>query len=164
MRRAIKLLASFALFASPSAAMAATAQTTFTVTANVVGTCTVLAGNLTFPNYTGVVDTANSTIQVNCSGGGSFTPSVALDAGLNGTLSGSSTVRNMSNGGLFLPYNLYSDTSHTSVWANGTAAIGTTITAPATSASLTVYGQIVAGLTPPSGGIYSDTITVTVTY
>jgi len=153
-------LLGLALGAIPGAALAATTTTTtMSVSATVLASCTVAASALAFGAYTGTVLTATTTISVTCT---STTPyNVGLDAG-GGT---GATVANrlMVSGAATLAYGLYSNAGRTTVWGNtvGTntvAGVGT-----GTAQSLTVYGQIAAGLTPAPGS-YTDTVGVTVTY
>src|SRR4051812_25909441 len=95
-------------------AFAATKNTTFTVSADVVANCTISASNLAFGNYDPVVANnttgadlyANSTLTVACTKGA---PNVwiGLDAGSN-SASASGTTRAMSaGGGNFLSYELH---------------------------------------------------------
>lgn len=166
------------------AATAATATTTFNVTANVPSNCKVSATNLNFGTYTpgsGAV-TGNSTISVNCTKGTAFT--VALN---DGSSTGASfTNRNMTGTGSadtagntastsdLLNYQLYTTStvgSGGTVWGDGstgTSTVARTGKGMGTPQAIaeTVYGQI-----PDSGanlsavpGAYSDTVTVTVSY
>jgi spore coat protein U-like protein len=63
-----------------------------------------------------------------------------------------------------LKYNLYSDSTHMTIWGDGTGGSSTvTGTNGHTTNNFTVYGQIPTpqGIAPNN---YSDSITVTVTY
>ncbi len=83
--------------------------------------------------------------------------------------SGSFSPRKMSSGANRLSYNLYKDTSHTTVWGDGTG--GTSIwtnsnlliLVAGTPIDHTIYGRIPAGQYVAAGS-YTDTITVTVEY
>lgn len=152
--------AAFALALLPSAARAATATTTFSVTATVQATCLISATNLSFGTYTGVVANSTSTISVTCT---NTTPyNVGLDAG---TASGATvTTRKMTGpGGATLSYALDQDSAHTVNWGQTVGTDTEAGTGNGGAQSLTVYGQASAGqyVTP---GSYSDTITATVTY
>ena len=161
MRFTRALIAAAVTLALPAAGIAATATTTFRVTATVLSACTVSATALAFGNYSSaVVNTATSAITVSCVASTPYT--IALDAGLNGILNGASTTRAMSNGaGANLGYNLYLDAARATVWANGAAnsASGTATL----STTTTVYGAIPASQTAAPGS-YADTINVTLNY
>lgn len=139
--------------------VASTATTTFTVSAQVVATCTIAATNLSFGNYTGVVNTATSTITAQC------TNTTPYNIGLNaGNASGATvTTRAMQNGTTLLGYSLYSDSGRTINWGNTVGTDTVSKTADGAADALTVYGQIPAGeyVAP---GAYSDTITATITW
>ena len=170
MRNFIACLSAGVLLASAGAAQAATATTTFTVSATVLKNCTVTATNLAFGNYTpgsGVSPAANSTVAVKCTKNTAFT--VALDKGT--TTGGTIAQRLMTDGaaGDTLQYNLYTTAGFTTVWGDGTGSSVTqagTGTGMATAVNFTAFGQLPDNATnqaaPPNG--YTDTITVTVTY
>jgi spore coat protein U-like protein len=169
------LLTTGALLGAAAGASAAAVTTTFTVSANVLKTCSASATNLAFGNYTpgaGAL-TSTSTVSVLCTNGTAFT--AALNAG--STSGGTVAQRLMAEGGGSgtLQYNLYTTAAHATVWGDGT---GSTVTQAGTGAgmaaadaqTLTVYGQLPDNATnqaaPVTGATtaYSDTITVTVTY
>jgi len=140
---------------------AATATSSFAVSASVTANCTISAGTLAFGAYDPVVANASanldqtSTISVACTKGA--TASVALDNGSN--FSGG---RRMKSGTTdFLGYEMYSDSGRATVW-NSTAPVAYTATSKAAS-SLTVYGRVAAGQDVPAGS-YSDTVIATVTF
>lgn len=144
----------------PRAAQAATATTTFQVTANVTATCQIAATNLAFGSYAGVQTDATSTITVTCT---NTTPyNVGLDAG---TSTGATvTTRAMTGpGGATLGYALYSDGARTVNWGNTVGTDTVAGTGTGSAQTLTVYGRIPAG-SLPAPGAYTDTITATVTY
>ncbi|MCW5624359.1 MAG: spore coat protein U domain-containing protein [Burkholderiales bacterium] len=93
--------------------------------------------------------------------------SIALGPGNRGNYSGPRQMRSGSNN---LLYNLYTTTSYTSVWGNGTA--GTVMRFDGSLLSLLgvfqrdffVYGRILPGQQTTPVGVYTDTITVTVTF
>lgn len=149
------------------AAHAATATTSFAVTATVQSTCSATATTLAFGGYTPGAGTLTntSTISVKCTKTTPYT--VALNAG--STTGGTLTQRLMASGTNRLQYNLYSSTAYTTILGDGTS---TTLLSPgvgaglATGNALTVYGQLPDNATNQVAvpGSYSDTITVTVTY
>ena len=136
-------------------AMAATATTTFAVTATVQATCSVAATPLAFGTYIPTAASANTaTVTVTC------TNTTPYTLGLNaGTATGATvTNRSMVNGAVLLNYGLFTDSGHTTNFATLASANGTG--APVVT---TVYGQVPAGqyVAPNT---YTDTITATVTY
>jgi len=169
MRNLIACLSAGVLLASASAAQAATATTTFAVSATVLKNCSVTATPVAFGNYTPGTGNvaANNTVAVKCTKNTAFT--VALDKGT--TTGGAIAQRLMTDGaaGDTLQYNLYTTAAFTTVWGDGT---GSSVTQAGTGAGMgtavnfTAFGQLPDNATnqaaPPNG--YTDTITVTVTY
>ena len=152
------------LLAAAGGTQAATTGTTFDVTANVVAACSVVATDLDFGDFDGSADLANtSTVSVTCTNGHAY--SVALDAGdATGSTVATRTLENA--GGDLLTYNLYTDAGHTAIWGDTGATdvdgVGTGLT---TDVDHTVYGQLLAAPNlNATTGLYSSTITVTVTY
>jgi spore coat protein U-like protein len=145
-----KILATVGLASAVSGAFGATATTTFTVTANVTGACTVSATNLAFGTYP-VASAANidatSTITVNCPNLLPYTVSVPTPTAraMTGPLPATP-----------LNYALYSDLARTTAFSNSGAGTGA-------NQNITVYGRIPSGQNPTQGS-YTDTVTVTVTY
>ena len=139
---------------------AATATSSFTVSASVTANCTISAGALAFGAYDPVVANASanldqtSTISVACTKGA--TASVGLDNGAN--FSGG---RRMKSGTDYLGYEMYSDSGRSTVW-NTAAPVSYTAASKAAS-SLTVYGRAAGGQDVPAGS-YSDTVIATITF
>lgn len=163
------ILITVATVALRSGAFAATATTTFTVTANVVSSCTISAANLAFGNYDPIVANAStalnvsSTVTVACTKGDVVT--VGLNAGLNGA-NASGTTRAMSSGGAtpsYLSYEIYKNAGMSTVWGNAGAALYTYTSAGKAATAIPDFGQIPAGEDQPIAS-YTDTITATVTF
>lgn len=141
-------------------ASAATATTTFNVTATVVASCSTSASDMAFGTYNpnAVTDkTGTSTISVNCSLGTPYT--VSLNSGMNV----SSGARRMADGASFLTYEVYQDIAATLVFGSvadllGVSGIGTGLSVPST-----IYG-VIPKAQNVSPGSYTDQITVTVDY
>ena len=105
MKRSVLTLAVLTALVVASPMFAASANTTFTVSASVISNCTISAGNLAFGSYdpvgvnagTGADLYANSTLTVACT---KNAPNVwiGLDAGAN-SASAVGTTRAMSAGG-----------------------------------------------------------------
>ena len=100
-----------------------------------------------------------------CTNGSTY--SVALNGG--GTSGGNITQRLMASGSNTLQYNLYTNSTHTTLWGDGTAGVTQPGTGAglATATSFTVYGLLPDSATNQAAvpsATYADTITVTVTY
>ena len=141
-------------------AAAATATTTFAVSATVTANCTVSASGLNFGTYSGAVTNGTTTITTTCSNGSAYT--IGLDAG---TATGATvTTRKMKGPGTnLLGYGLFRDAARSLNWGNtaGTDTVASTGTGAAQS--FTVFGQIPASEFAGVGA-YTDTITVTLTF
>jgi spore coat protein U-like protein len=151
------------LFAGLAKTEAATASSTFNVNANVLAVCTVSATDLNFGDYDASHPSArdaSSTLGVTCSNGQDYTVALGTGSGSGATIAD----RKMTSGANTLNYGLYSDSSHNTIWGDGTLA---SVTVPGTgdgqAQSLTVHGRIPPGQHVASG-TYSDTITVTLNY
>jgi spore coat protein U-like protein len=155
------LTAAFLSFAWRGAE-AATATGSFNVQVTIAATCVVTsATNLNFGTQ-GVlaanVDQTN-TITVTCT---NTTPyNIGLDKGLNGS---SVTTRQMkSGGGALINYALYSDSGRTTNWGNTVGTDTVAATGNGSGQAYTVYGRV-PPQTTPAPAVYTDTITITVTY
>ena len=158
------IAAGFLFFALlPDVSLAATATTTFPVTATVQNVCSVTASGLAFGSYDPTSNTdldASTTLSVLCTTGTSFT------VGLNAGNAPSATVssRAMVNGGNQLSYALYTDSGRTSNWGNTPGSDTPAAQVAGTSATvMTVFGRVAKRQNVPTGS-YADTITVTANY
>ncbi len=151
------------VLATPAAGIAATATTTFQVTATVLSVCTVSATNLAFGNYdasSGTPNDASSTVTTTCSNTTAYT--VALNAG-TGT-GATVALRKMTNGANTLNYSMYTTAGRTTVWGDGTLSTVTQAgTGNGSGQALTVFGRIPTSQYVTAGS-YTDTVTATVTY
>ena len=149
-------------------ARAATATANLTVQINVTASCTINAATLDFGS-TSLLATlidATTTLSVTCT---NTTPySVGLDNGVN-----FSATRRMRQGATtnYIGYDIYTDAGRTTEWT--TASSSTTCTTASScflgtgngsAQSITVYGRVPALGTGPAPGVYTDTVTMTVTY
>lgn len=151
----------FLAFLAPAPSLAATAVGNFQVQINIQATCIVASTtDLNFGNA-GVLSSnidSTSNISVQCT---TSTPySIGLDQGVNGA---SVTTRQMLGSGGQIGYALYRDAGRTQNWgstigSDTVAGIGNGAAQPHT-----VYGRVPAQTTP-APALYTDTITVTVTY
>jgi spore coat protein U-like protein len=155
-------LGAILLAAGPAAAK--TATTTFQVTASVPSSCALSATDLSFGNIPANVSTAidaTSVVTITCT---NTTPySIALNAG---TATGATVAtRQMQNGSNLLSYALYSNSSRTTIWGDGTSG-STAVSGTGTGEAQahTLYGRIATNQNDVAAGSFLDTITATVTY
>jgi spore coat protein U-like protein len=132
-----------------------------TWTATISKNCLVSATNISFgavAALTSNVD-ATGTVTVQC------TNTTPYNVGLNaGTGSGATvTTRKMTAGASTINYSLYRNSTRTQVWGTTIGTNTVSGTGTGNNQNLTVYGRIPVQSTP-NPGLYSDTITVTVTY
>jgi len=158
-----------ALAASPRA-MAATAQTTFTVTATVSANCTISATGISFtydPIATNATTaaTASGSVTIACTKGAG--PTVGLSAGANaGKVAG--VTRAMANGANFLGYELFQPNApigNGGVWTDigGANPFNPGVSPGKAPRAFTVNATIPAGQDVAVGS-YTDTITATVNF
>ena len=135
--------------------------------------CSVSAPNVSFGSYdvfAGSPITSTTTISVTCTLTGHGTENFDYAIALSPGLSNSFDQGTMTRGANALGYNLYSNSTRTTVWGDGSGA------APTVSGSMTltrfartktdsppVYGSVPA-LQDVGVGAYSDNITIIVTY
>jgi spore coat protein U-like protein len=156
---AFSLLGAFALCPN---AFAATAPSTIGVSATVQATCLNTATSLAFGTYSGAQDDATAIITITCTNTTPYT--VGIDAGLGTGPAATVTTRHMNGpAAAGLAYTLKSVSQTGANWG---VTVGTdTVSGTATGAAqpMTVYGRTPAGqfVTP---GVYTDTVTATVTY
>lgn len=147
----------------PSSSQAQTATTQFNVQMTITASCQInSATNMDFGSngvISGNVD-ATSTLTVQC------TNSTPYNIGLNaGTGSGATVGTRLMTGpaSATIAYSLYTTAARTTVWGNtvGTDTVAGTGTGAAQA--YTVYGR--AGQqTTPAPGVYTDTVTATISY
>lgn len=159
-RKTAACLAILALFGDE--ACATTTTTPMVVQMTITASCTISSASTLNFGSSGVI-AANvdqtSTVQVQCT---NTTPyNIGLDAG---TGSGATVAaRKMTNGAATITYSLYSDSGRTTVWGNTIGTNTVSATGSGAAQSFTVYGRVPAQSTP-APAIYTDTVTVTVTY
>jgi len=158
------LAAGMALAIGGQAANAATATTTFQVTATVANACAVTATDMAFGAHNptaGLATDSTSTVTVNCTLAVPYNVGLSVGAGAGATVAS----RKMTSGTDLLNYTLYRDALRADVWG---VTIGTdTVSGTGTGLAVptTVFGRIFAGQgeTAPAGS-YTDTVTATVTF
>ncbi|UZK69059.1 spore coat U domain-containing protein [Sphingomonas sp. S1-29] len=120
--------------------------------------CSVSSESLNFGQYdpfSSAPSDAASTITVSCDAETAFEIAVTPGAG-------SYAARTMTHGDDVMAYNLYIDPQRTAVWGDGTGSTSA-VSAIASRGDFTIYGRAPAGqnLRP---GLYTDTLSITVTY
>jgi len=129
------------------------------------------ASNIAFGNYSpfsGSNIDITGEIRVRCTSlVGLF---ASIDLKLSTGASSSYAPRTMMSGSNTLNYNLYTNSSRTTIWGDGTSGTSivtnsfTLLALTAFTTSDTVYARLPAGQTSAAVGSYSDTITLTVEY
>lgn len=154
----IRLLSVLTLCMAAPIALAVDISATLTVNATVIDSCTVSNQTVSFTGYDPVADTGNAAqadISVTCSNGTGY--DIALDGGGNAV----GSQRNMSDGSNTLAYNLYQDAGFTTAW-DAVSVVSNTGTGGATAH--TVYAEIPTQATAAVSTLYTDSVTITVTY
>ncbi|UXH77699.1 Csu type fimbrial protein [Roseateles amylovorans] len=151
--------------AAPSAS-AGTASNTMNASTTVVSACSVNGNTLNFGstiNPVGGGAVASSTsLTVQCTAATPY--SVALNAGTNTGGGSNFAGRVLKNGAYTIGYQLYLNAGLTTLWGDGTA--GSSVysgTGTGGVQTLTIYGNL-PSLTGAVPGLYTDTVTVTVSY
>jgi spore coat protein U-like protein len=146
----------------PETAVAATATQSFTVQITLTAQCIFSAATATLDFGTNGVLAANvdaaTTMNVQCTNTTPYT--IGLDAGVG---SGATVAaRKMTNGTATVTYALYQDAGRATLWGTTGAQLvsGAGNGSPQT---YTIYGRTPAQATP-APGIYTDTVTATITY
>lgn len=161
----IAMLATAATVAAAAApAFADTATSTMAVGATVTNNCVVSTTPITLGNIDATSTAARDAtggISVTCTNGASW--SAAADAGA--TAGATPGARQMVNGTNVLDYALYSDSTRTTLWGDGTAGTSAITDIGSGSAQAKViYATVLPGQVAARAGVYSDQISVTVTY
>lgn len=147
---------------SPSqcAASSSVSQNYSTVTANFANTCYVsTATDMDFGSVANLSTTQDRTSAISLRCPANTAWQVALNSGSNPS---GTTRRMLGPNSSHIAYELYKDPSRTQVWGNTTATDVEGIGNNATQ-TLTVYGRVPTQ-TVGSAGVYSDTVTITLTY
>jgi len=132
----------------------------------VISACTVSGSTLNFGNALNPVNAgaavdAISTLTVQCTATTPF--SLSLNAGANAGGSTDFTGRVLKSGSYSLPYQLYVDSGRTSIWGNGTGSATYNSQGTGNPQSVLIYGRL-PSLTGAPPGVYTDTVTVTISY
>jgi len=145
-------------------ALAQTATANLSVSATVAKNCSITTTAVAFGSYDPIVTNAvapldgTGTVVVTCTKGAG----TRIDLGLGVNASGAT--RRMTGGTDFLTYELYQNTTRTTVWGSGAAAGQTIAAAPSKAARIfTVYGRI-AGAQDVAAASYNDTVVATINF
>lgn len=147
----------------PTSGLAQTATTQFTVQITITASCQInSASNMDFGSngvISGNVDAA-STLTVQC------TNSTPYNIGLNaGTGTGATVETRLMTGpaSATIGYSLYTTEARTAVWGNTVGTNTVTGTGTGAAQAYTVYGRV-GQQTTPAPGVYTDTVTATISY
>lgn len=153
-----------AIMGTFSVAHAASDSTSFAVKLTVTSTCdisSVPATDIDFSSHSSTATNVDSTgtLTVNCTNGTPYT------IGLNDGAHENNGSRHMAgqdaqNTGVYVPYQLYTDSGRSVAWNDTSNTYGGTGTGA--EQALTVYARVAA--MNVSAGDYLDTVTATITY
>jgi spore coat protein U-like protein len=167
MRKSNVLALAGILFLAAGSAFAGTTSGNLAVSATVSANCSIAASQgFAFGPYDPIGAQSAAPLQVSnpitlaCTNGSPVT--VTMDQGLNpaGGSTAAAPLRQMTVGGNFLPYNLYTSNTYTTVWDGVT---GAPYTGTGAGGTITVFGQIAQAQNVPAG-TYVDTVVVTLTF
>lgn len=165
MKKTLLAAAVFAIAGFSTAAIAATATSSFQVKLTIQSACAVTAGAGSLIDFSTQPSTATnlagtSNISVTCSNSTPYNVGL-LPTSTGGTANGTGNLVSGTTPDL-VPYRLWTNSAHSTAWGN---TVGTNTLAGAgtgTAQTIPVYATIAsANFTP---GAYVDTVTVTVTY
>jgi spore coat protein U-like protein len=138
------------------------------ISASASVTCTVSTSGVSFGNYDSTAAANKDSIgyvDVSCSGA----PGDVVNYSISLSLSGTPSNRKLSAGASTLTYNIYTDSTRTLAWGDGTN--GTTLitdnytmVGSSTTRTYTVYGRIFGAQNQATIGSYSEASVVTLTY
>lgn len=148
------------LIVFPGSVPAATAPGSVGVSTIVPSSCNVATLPLAFGIYSSTAQvTQTTTLTVTCTTGTTYI--LAMDAGLGG---GTTTTRKMSGpSGSLLNYGIFKDAGNSQNWGNVPGTDTLAGTGSGLLQTISVYGLIPTGQTL-TGGSYTDTVTVSMTY
>lgn len=141
-------------------AFAGTDSDTMVVSATVLATCEVSAGDLDFGDYDPLAPAAldaATTLSLACTNGTAYELAMSVDGGE------STAGRFMYDGAEQLAYVLYQDPARTVLWGQNNSVDTLSGTGTGSAVTIDVYGRIPMQQAAPAGD-YTDTITVTVTW
>jgi spore coat protein U-like protein len=148
------------------AAMAATTSDTFDVKLTITAACSVTAGLGSDIDFGSQSSTATNLAQTNnisvtCSKTTPYDIGLLPSAANSGTANGTGNMASVSTTD-DVPYALWQDSSHTTVWGNTVSTNTLQNTGTGSAQSIPVFATVASANFAP--GTYLDTVTVTVTY
>ena len=156
--------------AARRSANAATATSSFTVTATVVSSCTISTASISFGNYDPVVTNnatpldANATVTVACTSGAATTIGMSQGANQAATSTAAVPLRQMASGANRVRYDLYQDSLRAVRWGDvGTASSMAYTSMGMAAQTFTIYGRMPGGQDVATGA-YADTVTATIQF
>jgi len=162
--RRLGLIVAALIFGCSGPAFAQTATANLSISATVLGTCSISTTAVNFGTYDPVVANAataldsTGSVVVTCTKGAGTRIDLDLGAHTSGT------TRRMLGAPDFLTYELYQDSGRTLVWGSGVIA-GQTITPALNTAprTFTVFGRVAAGQNVGAAS-YTDTVVATINF
>jgi spore coat protein U-like protein len=158
-------LLAVALLATAPMAMAGTATANMTVTLTLNNSCTVAANPLNFNTQTTLAANidAQTTVAVTCVSAGPYTVSLSAGGGSAATFASRKMTGPAAN---TINYSLYTDSARTTANVIGDGTTGNVTLAGNTSGTTTfdVYGRVFGSQNPKPAGVYTDTVTATVSF
>jgi spore coat protein U-like protein len=151
-------------------ALAGSATVNLSVGASVANNCNITTTAAVFGPYDPIVanqttplDSSNGKVTLACARGPAAT--ISLGVGLNAaSATGTSRALIDGTGTHFLNYELYNESSHTTMWTDTSSGVLAPVAPPSRAPrEFTVYGRVPAGQNVPAG-TYSDTVLVTVNF
>ncbi|MBC3918402.1 spore coat U domain-containing protein [Undibacterium sp. CY18W] len=143
-----------------ASSFAATSTGSLSVSSTVLAACSVTGASLAFGSYTNAQIDNSAAVSVTCTNGTSY--NVGLDAGGGSGATMASRKMTGSVSGT-LSYSLYKDAGRSTVWGNTVGSDTAIGTGTGSAQSMSVYGRVPSGQNVDAG-VYSDTVTVTLTY
>lgn len=168
MKYAIKPLLAFSLIAASTLVNADSVNAPLNISAKFVGTCQLSANALSFGTTIPSPITSNvpatGAIIATCSNNTQYT--IALNFG--STTGATCAARKMAAGTNTINYNLFQDSTYSTIWGDGSGASCQSKTGLGSGAaqSIAVYGLIpgTPTQTPVKDQVYTDMVTVTMTF
>lgn len=149
--------------AQAGAVQAATDTDTFQVSITIQSECQIVAASdLNFGSH-GVLAVnidATTTLSVQCTDGTAYDIGLDAGAGLGATVA----IRRMTSpSAATIDYTLFSDAGRVTLWGETILTDTVSATGDGTQQDFTIYGRVTPQVTP-APAVYTDTITVTVTF
>ena len=134
-----------------------------------IQSCSINSASINFGVYNPLDpnpdDNNAGQIQISCTVNGNGAPvPVEVSLGVSG---GTLAQRRLTNGSSFLNYNIYTNSTFTTIWGDGTAGTSTqtrSISRGGNSASWVLYGRIPAGQLSVAPGVFTDSVQVTLVW